>query len=85
MTFTDGFEQDRIGWREITATGAGVRLADATVPESSVSGELRRYPDDLLTSPLDQRTASFTVSRLGAGTGTPTSGTPRPLRRRTRR
>ncbi|MET8866190.1 sulfite exporter TauE/SafE family protein [Nonomuraea sp. NPDC004580] len=62
VTFTDGFEQDRLGWREITATGDGVRLTASSVPATSISQELRTYPDDLLTDPLDQRTATFTVS-----------------------
>ncbi|MEV4801144.1 sulfite exporter TauE/SafE family protein [Nonomuraea sp. NPDC049421] len=62
VTFTDGFEQDRLGWREITATGNGVRLTTSSVPATSISQELRTYPDDLLTAPLDQRTATFTVS-----------------------
>ena len=59
VTFTDAFEQDRIGWREITAAGDGVRLAHSSVPATSVSDELRNYPDDLLSDPLDQRTATL--------------------------
>ncbi|MGW4471399.1 High-affinity nickel-transporter [Nonomuraea sp. NPDC004354] len=66
--FANGFLTDRIGWREITAVAEGVRLARSTVPATSVSQELRRYPDDLLSSPLDQRTAALTVVRsAGAG------------------
>ncbi|MFI6602110.1 nickel/cobalt transporter [Nonomuraea sp. NPDC050536] len=66
VSFTDGFEQERIGWREITATGHGVRLARSTVPAVSVSHELRAYPADLLSDPLDQRAATFTAIPLGA-------------------
>nr|BFE87280.1 hypothetical protein GCM10020093_098810 [Planobispora longispora] len=67
VEFEDGFLPDRLGWREITAVaGGGVRLAEASVPGTSVSEELRKYPDDLLTSPLDQRTARLTLT---PGTG----------------
>ncbi|MFI7451672.1 nickel/cobalt transporter [Nonomuraea sp. NPDC049714] len=80
VSFTDGFEQDRIGWREITATGDGVRLSRSSVPATSVTDELRRYPDDLLSDPLDQRTATVAVAAPGAlpDTGATTSGVPGP-------
>ncbi|MFC7589100.1 nickel/cobalt transporter [Nonomuraea antimicrobica] len=68
VTFTDGFEQDRIGWREITVAGDGVGLTASSAPATSVSRELRAYPDDLLSDPLDQRTATFTVSGTISGT-----------------
>ncbi|MFF5209817.1 High-affinity nickel-transporter [Streptosporangium sp. NPDC000396] len=65
--FSDGFLADRLGWREITAVSSGgVRLARSSVPGASVSRELRAYPDDLLASPLDQRTAELSVT---PGTG----------------
>ncbi|MGW5156737.1 nickel/cobalt transporter [Nonomuraea wenchangensis] len=69
VEFSDAFEQDRIGWREISAAGDGVRLSRSTVPAASVSDELRAYPEDLLSDPLDQRTATFTVSAGGPATG----------------
>ncbi|MGH4032761.1 nickel/cobalt transporter [Actinomycetota bacterium Odt1-20B] len=63
VEFTDGHDRGRIGWREVTATaGGGVRLAASDVPERSVSGELRRYPDDLLSDPLDVRAARLRVA-----------------------
>ena len=58
-----------IGWRETTAVGDGVELAGSTVPQDSVSDALRAYPDDLLSSPLDERTAAFDV-RSGSGLAT---------------
>ncbi|MFK4037420.1 nickel/cobalt transporter [Nonomuraea wenchangensis] len=69
VEFTDAFEQDRIGWREISAAGDGVRLSNSSVPAASVSDQLRAYPEDLLSDPLDQRTATFTVSAGGPATG----------------
>ncbi|WP_203705079.1 HoxN/HupN/NixA family nickel/cobalt transporter [Asanoa iriomotensis] len=61
VTVDNGFRADRIGWRELTATGAGVRLDGSSVPSATISAELRRYPDDLLSSPPDVRTAAFSV------------------------
>ena len=51
----------RVGWHEVTARGEGVTLADSTVPADSPSKQLTAYPQDLLTSPLNQRAATFTV------------------------
>jgi nickel/cobalt exporter len=69
VVFRDGFEPDRVGWREITASAEGVHLQRSPVPERSVSDQLRRYPDDLLSSPLDVREATLIV-RPGAGPST---------------
>jgi nickel/cobalt exporter len=56
----------RVGWHEVTAIGNGTTLSDSDVPQSSVSKELTQYPQDLLTSPLDERIARFRV-RAGSG------------------
>lgn len=71
FTIANRYRPDRIGWREITARGDGVRLLDPAVPATSVSDELRSYPRDLLTSALDVRSATL---RLQPGAGT--SGDP---------
>ncbi|WP_229370847.1 nickel/cobalt transporter [Umezawaea beigongshangensis] len=55
VSFRDTSRPDRIGWREITASGDGVVLSGAGVPARSVTDELREYPDDLLGEPLDVR------------------------------
>ncbi|MGH4022502.1 MAG: hypothetical protein ACRDT0_25340, partial [Pseudonocardiaceae bacterium] len=67
LHFRDGFRTDRIGWREITAVGAGVGLPESPVPARSVSDELRSYPDDLLTEPLDDREVALRTVPGGAG------------------
>jgi nickel/cobalt transporter (NicO) family protein len=78
--FEDSYLADRVGWREVTADGEGVRLIGSPVPVASISDELRDYPDDLLTSPIGVR--SFTVAtepgeNTGAGTAiTPEDGDP---------
>jgi nickel/cobalt exporter len=63
----NGYRADRVGWRELSATGAGVVVAESTVPAASVSGQLSAYPADLLSSAPDVRTATI---RLG-GAGRP--------------
>ena len=58
----------RIGWREIIAIGAeGAALGTSTVPAASVSDDLRAYPQDLLSSPLDvsSMTATSRPGRAG--------------------
>jgi nickel/cobalt transporter (NicO) family protein len=61
VVYRDGNYPGNIGWHEVTAAGVGgVGLEGSTVPARSVSDGLRSYPRDLLSSPLDVRTASFT-------------------------
>ena len=69
LEFADRYAAGRIGWREITASGTGTHLVEAPVPATSVSAELRHYPNDLLSSPLDVRGATLTVVP-GAGAST---------------
>jgi nickel/cobalt exporter len=68
------YRDDRVGWRELTATGHGVRLVDSPLPARSVSDELRAYPDDLLSAPLDVRVAELRVEP-GAGDPAEVDGT----------
>ncbi|MFI2377651.1 sulfite exporter TauE/SafE family protein [Streptomyces sp. NPDC018964] len=49
------------GWREITARGDRTTLTASDVPTASPSGELTRYPEELLSSPADTRTAVLRV------------------------
>ena len=57
---------DRAGWREIVVRPVGqIALSDSTASERDLSDELRAYPPDALTNPLDVRSASFTVSLGG--------------------
>jgi nickel/cobalt transporter (NicO) family protein len=83
LTFQDRNERGRLGWREITATSAGgVALAGPTVPATSVSDQLRAYPNDLLSSPLSVITmqVSFGPGSAGApASTTAVAGTARPL------
>ncbi len=67
---------DRVGWREMTAAGAGVRLVDSPLPAVSVSHELQEYPKDLLSSPLVVRSAVLIVE---PGSDQATTAAPTPL------
>jgi nickel/cobalt transporter (NicO) family protein len=67
VRFTDSYLVDRVGWREVTAIGDGVSLVNSSVPTTSITDRLERYPADLLASPSAVSTASFDV-RPGSGT-----------------
>jgi len=58
VEFKNDAYAERIGWREIVVTGEGVWLL-GDFASTSISELLRTYPDNLLTSPLDQREATF--------------------------
>jgi len=60
--YADNTYENRIGWREIVVRGGpDVAIKDSTAPANGVSNELRSYPRDMLSSPLDVREATFTL------------------------
>ena len=68
VTFADGNQPERIGWREIVVVpAAGASVDASTVPTASRSDDLRRYPDDPAAGALDVRQAAFTFEP-GRGT-----------------
>jgi ABC-type nickel/cobalt efflux system permease component RcnA len=79
IEYRDDNFAERIGWREIVIRPLdGAALRDATAPERDQSNELRTYPEDMLSSPLNVREARFTLAP-GAATGTAQSlGTVQP-------
>jgi ABC-type nickel/cobalt efflux system permease component RcnA len=61
----------RIGWREVVvASNRGATLDSSDAPSRSVSDRLLVYPKNMLTSPLDVRSASAEV-RSGTEAGAP--------------
>ena len=62
LSFADKYDSARIGWHEITAVADNVHLVNSPVPPTSVSDQLLHYPNDLLSSPLDVRSATITVA-----------------------
>lgn len=68
VTVTETGFADRVGWHEIVVqAGSGARVVSSSVPATDRSNELRAYPQDALTSPLDVRTAQVTVAAAGVG------------------
>ena len=63
----DGTFPGRIGWKAVvSAPGEGTAVR-TQAPSGDPTNGLRAYPEDLLSSPLDRRNASF---RVEAGDGT---------------
>ena len=82
LAFDDRNFEGRIGWREVVVRARdGARLVDSSVPATSDTNALRGYPKNLLSSPLDVRSATATYE-LGAEPGAPPrlSGAPPPVR-----
>ncbi|MGH2920443.1 MAG: nickel/cobalt transporter, partial [Gaiellaceae bacterium] len=73
LRFRDASFGSRIGWREIVVRAErGARIESANAPTDSRSDELRAYPQDLLSEPLDVRSATASFE-LGSSSGTPPS------------
>ncbi|HKE52448.1 MAG TPA: hypothetical protein VKE25_13155, partial [Actinomycetes bacterium] len=58
-----------IGWRELTAVGDRMTLRSSSVPARSASNRLTAYPNELLSSPPDQRSADLVVIPGGPAAG----------------
>lgn len=78
IEFADANDPGRLGWREIVAVAEpGASLRDSTVATTSQSDELRVYPTDMLSSPLDQRQASLLLVPGGSShAASPAAPTP---------
>jgi ABC-type nickel/cobalt efflux system permease component RcnA len=60
VEFKDSSYADRLGWREIVVAGDGVSV-QGDFASTSISQRLTAYPDDMLSSPLDQREVRFNL------------------------
>ncbi len=89
-SYRDSNYPGRLGWKEIVVQPlGGDTLLMSSAPDRSVTDGLRRYPQDMLTSPLDVTEARFTfipgqVEQLpsparGVGQGGGLVGFPSPL------
>jgi ABC-type nickel/cobalt efflux system permease component RcnA len=63
IEFEDKFYPKRLGWREITVVTDGIPT-QGNFKSSSITNRLRDYPNDLLSSPLNQRHISFELNPL---------------------
>ncbi|HLF73217.1 MAG TPA: sulfite exporter TauE/SafE family protein [Anaerolineales bacterium] len=61
ISFTNNAFPDRLGWKEIVVTAEGVSL-QGDFATASLSQRLTNYPQDLLTSPLDQRQVRLNIA-----------------------
>ncbi len=65
--YRDTNETERLGWREIVVRGQdGLRIGDADVSDTDRSNELRQYPQDMLSSPLNQTAAHFSFQGVAS-------------------
>jgi nickel/cobalt transporter (NicO) family protein len=62
ITFSDTSYPERVGWREIVATGDGVAIQANGLPSSSPTNRLTTYPADLISQPLDMRSAAIVAT-----------------------
>jgi ABC-type nickel/cobalt efflux system permease component RcnA len=71
LRFEDTNFAGRIGWREVVVRAErGARIVSSDAPATSVSDELRAYPADLLSEPLNDPTAGAEL-RAGSLPGRP--------------
>ncbi|MCC5638307.1 sulfite exporter TauE/SafE family protein [Nostoc sp. CHAB 5844] len=61
LVFEDNFYPQRLGWREITVTANHIPV-QGDFTSFSISDRLRNYPNNLLSSPLDQRRISLKLN-----------------------
>lgn len=62
VVFADNNYTERIGWREMIVNGAGLYVYDSNIHSNTLSDELRAYPQNLLTSPLAEKAAEFSIT-----------------------
>jgi nickel/cobalt exporter len=69
ITFSDTSYPDRIGWREVVASGEGVAIQADGLPKTSPSNRLMSYPTELISQPLDVRSATIVATPEAAPIG----------------
>jgi len=76
LAFRDDNDPTHIGWREIVARpgAAGTTIQQSSVPAEDVTDELRQYPADLLSSPLNVREAHLSFVPGAGAVAAPQTG-----------
>jgi ABC-type nickel/cobalt efflux system permease component RcnA len=82
VVLRDATFEGRPGWRAIVAAPGDGTAVRSTAPSGDPTNRLRTYPQDALSSPLDQRRATFAVrpgggileAPAGPGAGATTTG-----------
>jgi nickel/cobalt transporter (NicO) family protein len=66
LRFEDGVHRERLGWREVVIVPAsGITVYNSSAFGNAITDELKTYPEDMLSAPLDERTAELSFSRGG--------------------
>ena len=69
LEFADNNFADRLGWRELVVSAeSAVSVFNSTAYGNSISQELKKYPDDMLSSPLNERAGTLSFSTTGVPT-----------------
>lgn len=64
LRFENTNYRDRLGWREVVvAASAGVSVFDTVAYGNGLTDELRAYPEDLLSAPLNERVCELSFAR----------------------
>ena len=75
LSFQNQIFADRLGWQEIVVIPDGVTL-QGEFSSNSPSNRLTNYPQDLLSSPLEQREVELEITSLGLPSGAPAGNPP---------
>jgi ABC-type nickel/cobalt efflux system permease component RcnA len=67
VEFSDETFPGRVGWKDVIVHAGRGTAVKSSVPATDPTNGLRSYPADKLSSPLDRRSATFTVTP-GSGT-----------------
>jgi hypothetical protein len=67
IAFSDETFPGRVGWKDVIVQPGHGTAVKSSVPAADPTAGLRTYPADKLSSPLDRRTATFSVAP-GSGT-----------------
>ena len=67
VSFADETFPGRVGWKDVIVQPGRGTAVKSSVPSTDPTLGLRSYPKDMLSSPLNQRTATFAVAP-GSGT-----------------
>ncbi len=66
LNYTDNNYPERLGWQETVVTAVdSLNILESSVPTQDESNQLRRYPDDLLQSPLAVNQAQVQFAPAG--------------------
>ena len=65
LSFQNNVFADRLGWQEIVVVPDGVTV-EGEYSSTSPSNRLTQYPQDLLTSPLEQRRLDVEITNVGS-------------------